>query len=276
MNARLHSVGYRPYEGERAGTFAAILAIAWDTARRALGLKRKARHKIAPGLAIFIAFVPAVVFVGVNALLGQAADIRSGPSYSEYFGVVLSALLLFAAVSAPEAICSDRMSDALSTFRTTILTKFTWLVGRVAGVTGLMLVVTLGPVLFLLLAYTLLDNGPDGFGDWILSFARIIVSSAFMSLLYALVASAVSMASNRRAIAAGIIVALLIVTPVLEGLTDNPNIIFIEPTLVGLETVLLIWGEALQSGASTSTVLAAAALWVLVPAGYLGWWARRR
>jgi hypothetical protein len=63
--ARIFDRGYRPYDGERRGVRGAVLALTKHTVQRVLGLKRTFWNKILPTLTIFLAYVPAIVFVGV-------------------------------------------------------------------------------------------------------------------------------------------------------------------------------------------------------------------
>ena len=67
---QIHDLGYRAYRGERAGVPWAVRSLAVHSMRRALGLKRSARHKIAPLLSIATAYVPAVALAGFAAFLG--------------------------------------------------------------------------------------------------------------------------------------------------------------------------------------------------------------
>ena len=67
-DARIHDRGYRAYEGERSGIPGAVRSVSWHAMRAVLGIGRPARHKIFPAVAAVIAFLPAVVFVGLAAL----------------------------------------------------------------------------------------------------------------------------------------------------------------------------------------------------------------
>ena len=109
QGARLFGLGYRSYEGPRRSPRWAIVSLGVFTVRRVLGLGRGARHKILPALVLLIAFAPAVVSVAVAAFLN---DIESDQliSYGEYTFIIGSALALFAALIAPEALCPDRRS----------------------------------------------------------------------------------------------------------------------------------------------------------------------
>src|SRR3954447_24153732 len=57
--------GYRPYDGPRGGRRAATFALYRASIRRALGLRRSWRQKVAPFVLLAIVTVPAVVNVGI-------------------------------------------------------------------------------------------------------------------------------------------------------------------------------------------------------------------
>ena len=64
-DARILDQGYRPYEGPRRGLAGAVRSLAWHSVLRALGLRRTAWAKLLPIASVLIAYVPAVVFVGI-------------------------------------------------------------------------------------------------------------------------------------------------------------------------------------------------------------------
>ena len=57
--------GYRPYEGRAAGGGAATFALYRASIRRALGIRRSWRQKVAPFVLLGIVTVPAIVNVGI-------------------------------------------------------------------------------------------------------------------------------------------------------------------------------------------------------------------
>ena len=67
--------------------------------QRVMGLRRPARYKILPMLSAVIAYVPAIVFVGLAALI-KDDRVRDDflPTYGQYYGFIISALIVFAVV----------------------------------------------------------------------------------------------------------------------------------------------------------------------------------
>src|SRR5215510_8596132 len=109
--------GYRPYEGARGRRGAATFALYKASIRRALGLRRSWRQKVAPFLLLGIVTIPAIVNVGIayvtrNEVFTNAQERIEIITYRDYVGVS-SALLLFVALVAPDVICPDRRQHVL-------------------------------------------------------------------------------------------------------------------------------------------------------------------
>ena len=106
--------GYRPYDGPRGGRGAATFALYKASIRRALGLRRSWRQKVAPFVLLGIVTIPAIVNVGIGYVTRDQplVDRIEIITYREYVGVS-SALLLFVALVAPDVICPDRRQRVL-------------------------------------------------------------------------------------------------------------------------------------------------------------------
>ena len=252
-DARILDAGYRRYQGTRMGVGHAVRSVIANTLRRILGLRRPARSKILPVMSIVFAYLPAVVFVGVVALFnrfGSEADGRSLiPAYDDYYGFIISAIVLFVTFVAPEAVCPDRRSRVLSLYLASPLTRMTYLAAKATSVAIVIATVTLGPPLLLLLGLALQSEGPDGFFGFLGVLLRIVASGSMLAALFTSVSLGISSLTDRRAVAAAAILLVVIGSQILAGTIrfglDGPDAsILVSLTLAPILLVERIYGGA--------------------------------
>lgn len=275
-DARILDRGYRPYEGPRLGVRGAVRSLAAHSALRALGLRRSFWAKLLPLLSVAIAYVPAMVFVGIAALLPEEIVDSTGlvPNYGDYYGFISAAILIFVALVGPEVLCPDRRNRMLGLYLASPLTRDTYLLAKVLAVVPVLALVTLGPPLLLLLGLTLAEVGPEGPGAFLVVLLRVIAGGLAISAAYTAVSLAAASLTERRAVAsAGVILVLLIsgvVTGTLvEGLGGSERLLLANLSFIPFELVQRIYGEAGGEPAlSTLEVLAANVAWTAA-AGFL-------
>ena len=84
--------GYRPYEGPRGRRGAATLALYKASMRRALGLRRTWRQKVAPFVLLAVVTIPAIVNVGIGYVTRDRVNGFEIITYREYVGVSSAAV----------------------------------------------------------------------------------------------------------------------------------------------------------------------------------------
>lgn len=277
QDARILERGYRRYTGIRQGQGHAVRSVIAHTLRRILGLRRPARAKILPTLSIFFAYTPAIVFVGVIALLGrfggrsQASQIV--PDYEDYYGFIVSAIVLFVSFVAPEALCPDRRSRVLSLYLASPLTRFTYLAAKAAAVATVIAAVTVGPPLLLLLGRMIQGQGPDGPVEAITILIQMLESGIMLAALYTCLSMGIASLTDRRAIAAAATLFVLIGSGIVArtlvfGLGGAEELIVFDLTLAPLLLVGRIYGARQLPGffgdVSTIVLVAGVAGWAIV------------
>lgn len=282
MSTQIHDLGYRAYEGERAGVPWAMFSLFKHAARRVFGLKRPARYKALPIITVLLAIVPAIVFVGMAALLGdQVISDALIPTYGEYFGFISGALTLFAGLVAPDVLSTDRRSGMLALYLASPLNRTTYIVSKAASVFVIMMVLTLLPMLFLIIAFTLAGSGPGGFVDFIVAILRAIGLGVLTAAFYTGISLLISSFSKRRGIASvAIIIGLLapsVVSNIILEATDiSDNIGLISVNGLPIEAAVRIFGEEMSfnRGLGQVDTLPVLAVPILIAAVTLAltWW----
>jgi ABC-2 type transport system permease protein len=282
QGARLFDLGYRRYDGPRDRPARAILTLAEFTARRVVGLGRGGRHKVLPAITLAIAYIPALFSVAYAALASNvlAEDLVT---YGEYMFIISSALALFAALVAPEALCPDRRTGMLGLYLAGPLDRTRYLVGKGAGLLAVMLLITLGPLLFMLLAYELAGVGPSA-AETLGNLARIFTAGVTTALLYTALSMAVSSFTTRRAAAAvGVVLVLFVPASLVRAAIESagaPNELdLLSSPLVVSNLAYRIFGETPEDGepvAELSTWLVAGGVGAAILVGALVCWLRYR
>ncbi len=277
-DAQIAARGFQPYEGPRSGVAGAIRSVSVESVRATLGLGRPARTKIFPVAAVAIAYVPAIVFVGISVLIpGDLLDPNEVADYAGYYGFITLAIILFAALVAPEVLVSDRRNGMLAMYLSTPLHRGTYLASKAIAVGATLGLVTLFPPILVLLGYTFDGSGPDGFGNWVLTLLRIFVSGFAVSAALTSVSMAASSLTDRRAFAAIGIVLIVLISPILanalvEGAGLSPYWWMISLFTMPFELVNRIFGQAGDlPEISTAAVLAANIVWTVVGLSIVVW-----
>lgn len=206
--------GYRPYEGRRGGRRSAVAALYRSTLRRALGIRRTWWHKLMPWLLLGIVTLPAAVNVGLAYV---TRDLATGPvqiiTYRTYVGVS-SALLLFVALVAPDAVCPDRRQRVLPLIFSRPITGRDYALAKLGVIATLVGAFSLLPQVLLFIGQMLVGReGALGYLSGHLGVLwQVPAAVVLLAVYYAALALAVSSLTSRRVVAAATILGLVWVT----------------------------------------------------------------
>ena len=216
--------GYRPYDGPLGGRRAATTALYRTSLRRAIGLRRPWRQKVAPFVLLTIAVLPAVINVGIAYLT------RDSPSpdfsfftYREYVGVS-SALLLFVALVAPDLVCPDRRQRVLPLIFARPVTGADYALAKVGAIFTCVFAFSFLPQVVLYVGHLLVSKGAL---DYLRANTAVLwqvpVAVALLALFYALLGVAVASLSGRRIVAGATLLGITLVSSTVAAILVDAN-----------------------------------------------------
>lgn len=223
MAGAVYDRGYRPYDGPRGGRGAATFALYKASMRRALGLRRSWRQKVAPFVLLGVVTIPAIVNVGIGYVTrDQVIDRIELITYRDYVGVS-SALLLFVALVAPDVICPDRRQHVLPLMFARPLSGPDYVLAKVGAVATILFMFSFLPQVVLFIGNMLVSDGAfTYFKDHLDVLWKVPVAVAILALFYAVIGVAISALTDRRIVAGAAIIGLFLVTSIASGiLTEN-------------------------------------------------------
>ena len=259
---------FQHYEGRRLGVGYAFLRLVLHSIGWVLGHNRSSRYRIAPSIAMVLAYVPVVGFVIVAALEPPGLPV---PAYSDFYKFTLPAIYIFVALTMPELICPDRRHGTLRLYTTSNLNPAVYVAAKVVAGWSVLALVTVVPVIILLVTYSLLGHGPASVADWLKTPAQILGAGLDLAIFYGTIALAISSLTDRNSFAsAGIILTFVLsgaALGILQGLLKAPgwvllvNVNQLPNELINRIYQLKEFGTV--AGVPTWEVAAAVAGWVI-------------
>lgn len=212
----IYDLGYRHYDGVRLGRQAAILSLYFYTLRGAFGLGRRTAAKIMPVAITILAFVPAVVQLGVAGLLSEEVEIISPENY---FGFVEVPVALFCAAVAPEICGRDMRQRTLSLYFSRALSRTDYALAKLAAFATAVAFLTLLPQFVLVIGNglaneDLVDYVQDNWKD----IPRTVAAGAAIAVTAAAVSLAIASQTSRRSYATVAVVAWFLLTLPIAGI----------------------------------------------------------
>jgi ABC-2 type transport system permease protein len=210
--------GYRPYEGPRGLRGTATFALYKATMRRALGLRRPWRQKVAPFLLLGVVTIPAIVNVGIGYVTrDRLADKIQIITYREYVGVS-SALLLFVALVAPDVMCPDRRQRVLPLMFARPLLGVDYVVAKVGAITSILFAFSFLPQVVLFVGNMLVSNSAlDYFTGHLDVLWKVPLAVLVLALYYAVIGCAIASLTERRIVAGASVIGLFLLTSISAG-----------------------------------------------------------
>ncbi len=220
----IYDLGYQGYHGPRLGRRSAAIALFRHALRSAYGIGRGGRAKLAPLVLAALAILPAVLAVGISALLaraggpdslGNASPVR----YETYHGLTVTLVMLFCAAQAPELFGRDQRYGVLPLYFSRALTRTDYALAKVAGLIVALLIIDLLPQAILFVGRVLVAPDPvTGLSNEAAAVPRFLFQGLLTAGLLGGVAAVIAAWTPRRAYATAGIIAVFIIPPALVGL----------------------------------------------------------
>lgn len=213
--------GYRPYEGPRGRRGAATLALYKASMRRALGLRRTWRQKVAPFVLLGVVTIPAIVNVGIGYVTRDQFDSFQIITYREYVGVS-AALLLFVALVAPDVICPDRRQKVLPLMFARPLLGTDYVIAKVGAISTILFAFSYLPQVVLFVGNMLVsDEALDYFTGHLDVLWKVPLAVVVLSVYYAMIGCALSSLTDRRIVAGASVIGLFLLTSISSGVISG-------------------------------------------------------
>jgi ABC-2 type transport system permease protein len=223
-SGNIYDLGYRRYEGPRLGRAHAVRSLVVHSFRTTFGLGRSGRAKVAPITFGAIAVLPAVLIVGVLAIVARLGAERQLDSFglvgfSTYFGSISAIIALFCAAQAPELFGRDQRHGVLSLYFARALRRSDYALGRLFGFWLALFCLLVLPMAILFLGRVLLSTDVvAAFGTNLPSVGPVVAQAAATAGVLGGMAMAVSAYTPRRSYATAGIIALFVLPGLIAGI----------------------------------------------------------
>ncbi len=220
----IYDLGYQGYHGPRLGRRSASAALLRNTIRSAYGIGRGGRAKLAPFALTGLAILPAILAVGVAALIARSGatgqlEGASPVRYETYHGLTVTLVMLFCAAQAPELFGRDQRYGVLPLYFSRAITRTDYALAKVAGLIVALLIIDLVPQAILFVGRVLVATDPaTGLSKEAAAVPRFLFQGLLTAGLLGGVSALIAAWTPRRAYATAGIIAVSIIPPVLVAL----------------------------------------------------------
>ncbi len=212
-------LGYRHYDGPREGRSRAWKALFVNGIRSLFGIGRGAWAKALPVLFFIAAMAPAAVLATISGLFGEIiTDIADLPGPELYYQIISPLLLIFAAVMAPELLCTDRKEGVLNLYLVRPMTSTDYVLGRWAAFFFVSVILIWSGQILLQTGLALGASDTTEYlrENW-LDIPRFMGAGLAIAVITTTLPLAAAAFTDRRAYASVIVIGLFIVSSIVSG-----------------------------------------------------------
>jgi ABC-2 type transport system permease protein len=221
----IYDLGYRRYDGVRLGRRHAIWSLYIHSLRGAFGIGRSGRAKIAPFGLAFLALLPALIAVGIAALVNQAgaaSAVESPIQYGTYLAFSETLLMLFCAAQGPELVGRDQRYSVLPLYFSRALRRSDYALAKLAALWTALALVFITPEILIFAGRVLAARDvPAALATNLSSIPPIVGITVIVALVLGGISLAIASYTPRRAFATAAIIAAFIVPPIVAGIVAD-------------------------------------------------------
>ena len=216
---QVFDLGYLNYSGAREGRVRARKALFVNGIRTCFGLGRGAMAKVLPILFFLSVMAPAAVFSVMSGLFGETlVELVDLPGHEDYYEIVSVILFLFAAIIAPELLCTDRRSGVINLYLVRPLTSNDYVLGRWSAFFLVSLAFIYSGQVLLLLGLTLGASEPLEYlrENW-LDIPRFLGAGLAIAVITTTIPLAAASLTDRRAYATVAVIGVFLLSTISVG-----------------------------------------------------------
>ena len=216
---QVFDLGYLNYVGPREGRDRARKALFVNGIRTCFGLGRGAMAKVLPIVFFLAVMAPAAVFSIMAGLFGEMlVDLVDLPGHEDYYTFVSVILFIFAAIIAPELLCTDRRSGVINLYLVRPLTSNDYVFGRWSAFFLVSVVFIYSGQVLLLLGLTLGASEPLEYlrENW-LDIPRFLGAGLAIAVITTTIPLAAASLTDRRAYATVAVIGLFLISTITVG-----------------------------------------------------------
>ena len=215
----IHDLGYRPYDGPRAGSGAIATALFLSGFRNAFGLGRSGKSKVLPFLLLALNLLPAVIIVGAMTLF-NGNELPLG--YSRYASATQILLSIFVAAQAPVLFSRDLRHGSIALYLARPLPSAAYAIARWAALLAATLVFLLVPIVALYVGAVLAELD---FSEQTEEAAKAALLAVLLALMLTGIGGLIASVSVRRGFAVVATIAVLLlgngVVTAIQGISEE-------------------------------------------------------
>jgi hypothetical protein len=243
--------GYKHYDGPRLGRRGAFFALVRYSIKRAVGIKKSWTAKIIPILLYVAAFVPAIIYIGVSALVPDA-DIWE---YPDFFVNIFVIEGIFVATITPEMLCGDRRENVLSLYFSRAIKRSDYILGKLAAAALLTVTISVLPAILLWIGSQLLDDSPlTAMKNNLDDLGKILIVGMAIAFYLGAIGLLISSFTGRKSIAVAVImigfgVATSLQIALRAAFEDNDNnrfFVFLSPATTAINFTESIFNSSTE------------------------------